>query len=100
VRTLFTFLTIAVAVCAQPAQSGSPPAALVPAALAPEALEQQAILGRITQGALRYQGEIPDFLCEESITRSEASAKTPDRWKQLDTLEEELGFVDGRNSAL
>jgi len=56
------------------------------------------MLARITQGALRYQGELPDFLCEERITRSEANAKTPDRWKQIDTLEEELGFVGGRET--
>jgi hypothetical protein len=56
------------------------------------------MLARITQGALRYQGEVPDFLCQERITRSEANAKTPERWKQLDTLEEELGFVGGHES--
>ena len=65
---------------------------------APSLAERQAILARITKGALRYQGEVPDFLCEEWITRSEASAKTPERWKQLDTLEEELGFVGGRET--
>jgi hypothetical protein len=83
-------LTIAAALCAQPA--------LAPVEPAPGPAEQQAMLARITQGALRYQGELPDFLCKESITRSEASAKTPDRWRQLDTLEEELGFVAGRES--
>jgi hypothetical protein len=54
------------------------------------------MLARIAQGALRYQGEVPDFLCRESITRSQASAKTPERWKQLDTLEEDVAFVAGR----
>ena len=54
------------------------------------------LLARIAKGALRYQGEVPDFLCQELITRSEANAKTPDRWTQRDTLEEELSFVGGR----
>jgi hypothetical protein len=65
---------------------------------APSVTDQQAMLARITKGALRYQGEVPDFLCEELITRSEANAKAPDRWKQLDTLEEELGFVGGQET--
>jgi hypothetical protein len=90
-RTLYAFLTITVAAWAQPL-------ALVPPATVPDATEQQAMLTRITKGALRYQGEIPDFLCAESITRSEANSKTPERWKQLDTLEEELSFVGGRET--
>jgi hypothetical protein len=92
-RRLYPFLTIAAALCAQ-----TPPAALAPAAPAPDAAEQKAILARITVGALRYQGEVPDFVCEELIDRSEASAKTPERWSRLDTLEEELGFVGGRET--
>jgi len=89
-RILCTFLTIAAA-CAQPV-------ALIPPAPVPDAAEQQAILARIAKGALRYQGEVPDFLCTESIARSEASAKTPERWKQIDTLEEQLTFVGGRET--
>jgi hypothetical protein len=87
-RTLCTFLAIAAA--AYPQAPPEPPA--------PGAAEQQAILARIKVGALRYQGEVPDFVCEELITRSEANAKTPERWKQLDTLDEELGFVGGREA--
>jgi hypothetical protein len=85
------FLAMAAAVCAQLA-----PSALAPVEPAPSASDQQVILARITKGALRYQGELPDFQCEELITRSEANAKAPDRWRVLDTLEEELGFVSGR----
>jgi hypothetical protein len=90
---LCAFLTIATALRAQ-----APPVTPAPDTPAPDANEQQAMLARITKGALRYQGEVPDFLCEESIARSQANAKTPDRWKQLDTLEEELGFVGGRET--
>jgi hypothetical protein len=89
-RRLYTFLTIAAAVLAQPA--------LAPVEPAPGPAEQQAMLARIASGALRYQGEVPDFLCEELITRSEANTKTPQRWNELDTLEEELGFVGGRET--
>jgi hypothetical protein len=82
-RTLCAFLTITAAACAQ---------------APPDATGQQAILARITKGALRYQGEVPDFLCTESIARSEANTKTPERWKQVDTLEEDLSFVGGRET--
>ncbi len=93
-RTLCTCLATAAALCAQ-----APPNAVAPAAApAPEAAEQQAILARIAKGALRDQGELPDFVCEEMIARSEAASKTPERWKQIDTLEEELGFVGGRET--
>jgi hypothetical protein len=76
----------------------APPTALTPAEPAPSVNEQHEMLARITKGALRYQGEVPDFLCEELITRSEATSKAPDRWKELDTLEEELGFVGGQET--
>src|SRR5271163_1380208 len=92
-KRLCAFLVIAAALCAQ-----TPPVTLVPESPAPDAADEQAILARIKTGALRYQGEVPDFLCEESITRSGAALKTPDRWKPIDTLEEELGFVGGRET--
>jgi hypothetical protein len=92
VRTLCAFLTMAAALCAQTA------VALAPAESTPSADEQQTMLVRITQVALRYQGEVPDFVCEEMIARSEANTKTPERWKPIDTLEEELGFVDGHET--
>lgn len=91
-RAACAFLTIAAAYAQAPPD---PPATEAPA---PGATEQQAILARIRIGALRYQGEVPDFLCTESIARSEANTKTPERWKQLDTLEEDLGFVGGRET--
>lgn len=72
--------------------------ALVPAAPVPDAAERQAMLARIARNALRYQGEVPDFLCTESITRSEANSKTPDRWKPIDTLEEDLSFIGGHET--
>ncbi|HEY1758991.1 MAG TPA: hypothetical protein VGG72_26700 [Bryobacteraceae bacterium] len=92
-RISCALLAAAAIVCAQAAS-----APLAPADPAPPASEQHEMLARITSGALRYQGEVPDFLCEELITRSEANTKAPDRWKELDTLEEELGFVGGKET--
>jgi hypothetical protein len=60
------------------------------------------MLALITGSALRYQDEVPDFTCTELITRSQASAprsaEQEVRWKQRDTLEEVLSFVDGREN--
>jgi hypothetical protein len=80
-----TILAIAAAVCA----CGQP---------APDAAERQAMLARISGAALRYQGEVPDFICEEAVARSQAASKTPDLWKPVDTLDEELSFVGGQET--
>jgi hypothetical protein len=70
----------------------------VPQAETPSPDDRKGMLAMITGSALRYQGEVPDFTCTELITRSEASSHAPTRWKQRDTIEEVLSFVDGHEN--
>jgi hypothetical protein len=93
-------LVIAGAVCAQ---SGvEPPAAATVALNAAPPSNPQGMLALITGSALRYQGEVPDFICTELIARNEASSKippgSPPHWKLRDKLEEVLSFVEGREN--
>ncbi len=104
-RIWLGFLTISAAVCAQsgvnsPAptpstQSDSPPIDRPPA-------NPKGILALITGSALRYQGEVPDFISTELIVRREASGKhapgTEVHWKVRDKLEEVLSFVEGKEN--
>jgi len=91
--------TAAVSVATVFAQSGLPIDASV--AAAPPA-DFKPMLARITGSAMRYEGEAPDFICTEMITRSEATAKNPPppaiHWKQRDTVEEQLSFVEGHET--
>jgi hypothetical protein len=99
-RIWFGILAIAGIVCAQ---SGlEPPAPAGRSLNAAPPANPQGVLALITGSALRYQGEVPDFVCTELTTRSEASAKippgSPPHWKLRDKLEEVLSFVEGREN--
>jgi hypothetical protein len=71
-------------------------AAVLSAQNPPSAAEQETILAQAAAHALRYDGQIPDFLCRMSIVREEASAGSPPKWKLKDKLEEQIGYVDRR----
>jgi len=49
----------------------------------------------VRQEALRYQRELPDFLCTQLTTRSVDATATGKHWKQRDTLEVEDVYISG-----
>lgn len=61
----------------------------------PSPNDQRVLLARVRQEALRYQRELPDFLCTQLTTRSVDETGTGKHWKQRDTLEVEDVYVSG-----
>ncbi len=65
---------------------------------APLTPPQQALLGRIVEYSRAYEQRMPDFVCTRVTRRSSAALGAPERWKPLDTSEEELTVVKGRET--
>lgn len=66
-----------------------------PTAPPPSASDQRVLLARVRQEALRYQRELPDFLCTQLTTREIDASGTGKHWKRRDTLEVEDVYVSG-----
>ena len=61
----------------------------------PDATQQQALLAKIQQSAMRFRGQLPDFICTKLTDRWEDGSGTGKRWKQRDSLEETVYFAQG-----
>jgi hypothetical protein len=77
----------------QPAPSGAQP--LPSTSAPPSANDQRVLLARVRQEALRYQRELPDFLCTQLTTRSIDATATGKHWKRRDTLQVEDVYISG-----
>jgi hypothetical protein len=79
--------------------SAQPPPADVPAApgapTPPSQNDQRILLTRVRQEALRYQRELPDFLCTQLTSRAIDATATGKHWKRRDTLEVEDVYISG-----
>jgi hypothetical protein len=76
--------------------SGAQPVPALPSGSAPPSPNNQRILlARVRQEALRYQRELPDFLCTQLTTRAVDDTGTGKHWKRRDTLEVEDVYVSG-----
>lgn len=72
---------------ASPAPQG-PPAPLNPS-------DQKLLLARVGREAIRYQRELPDFLCTQLTIRAVDDSGTGKHWKRRDSLEVEDVYVSG-----
>jgi hypothetical protein len=87
-------LTISVGAQSPPAAVASPSApAAAPAPLSPA--DQAALLARVRREALRYQRELPDFLCTQLTARSVDDSGTGKHWKKREMLEVEDVYIGG-----
>src|SRR5579871_189807 len=59
----------------------------------PTAREQALMLARVRREALRYQRELPDFICFQVTTRSVDETGTGQHWRKLDRFEVEDSYV-------
>jgi len=76
--------------------SSAQPVPALPSGPAPPSLnDQRILLARVRQEALRYQRELPDFLCTQLTTRAVDDTGSGKHWKRRDTLEVEDVYVSG-----
>ncbi len=78
---------IAVAACAQPSAI-------------PEPLSdpQRFAIEKIRQRGLQYVRELPNFVCTQVTVRNVGSSGATQKWKPLDTIEEDLNYFDHRET--
>jgi hypothetical protein len=86
---------VGVAAAVAAAQPSGVQPAPVPAAEAPNARDQRVLLGRVRLESLRYQRELPDFICDQLTTRSVDDSGTGKHWKQRDKLQVQDVYVAG-----
>jgi hypothetical protein len=72
-------------------ESSAPPSPQAP----PSQNDQRILLARVRLEALRYQRELPNFLCTQLTTRDIDSTATGKHWKRQDILEVEDVYVSG-----
>jgi hypothetical protein len=65
---------------------------------APLTPQQKALIDRVTEYAREYDRRTPDFVCTRVTRRSRAESGSAERWKLLDTSEEELTVAKGKES--
>jgi hypothetical protein len=63
---------------------------------APSQVEQAEILDLIRANAINYSNNLPNFLCTQVTRRTADPTGTGNRWKQLDTIQEQLSFFEHR----
>jgi hypothetical protein len=66
---------------------------------APDVGQQQAMLARIKQSAMRFEGQLPDFICTKLTARFEDSSGSGKKWKRRDELEETVFFAQNGRTA-
>src|SRR5712692_1415560 len=82
---------------ASTATLAAPPPAAPPAPIAtippPNSVEQKKILAEITQNALDYSRNLPNFICTQ-VTRRHGDPSGQENWRTLDTIQERLSYSD------
>lgn len=78
-RLVFLLFAIAAALRAQPD---------------PDAAEQKKIIADITANALEFIKHLPNFVCTQSTRRNIDPTGTSQHWKLVDTIVEQLVYVD------
>jgi hypothetical protein len=90
VAALKELITGSSSLSAPPPPDAAPAPVIVPA---PDAIEQKRILAEITQNALAYTENLPNFLCEE-VTRRHGDPTGQENWRLIDTVQERLTYFE------
>lgn len=61
----------------------------------PKRVENDPLIDQAAQAAFEFDGTLPNFLCDEIVTRSFSDDKPP-KWKKKDTVQVDLMYVDRR----
>ena len=61
----------------------------------PKTVTNDALIQKAVEASADYDSTLPNFICDEIVTRSMSNAKPP-KWKKEDVVEVELMYVDRR----
>ncbi len=80
---------LAAAAGAQTALDDTPP---------PAENEEKKILAQITENALKYGKDLPDFVCTKVTRQNVDPSGTGQQWKPTETVSEELSYINHKES--
>jgi hypothetical protein len=90
VAALKELITESSSLSAPPPPGAAPQPVIIPA---PDSIDQKRILAEITQNALTYTENLPNFLCEE-VTRRHGDPTGQENWRLIDTVQERLTYFE------
>jgi len=96
-RTLAALKELSAATIGLAAPAPPVPVAAPPTIPPPSAEDQRRILAEITRNALDYTKGLPNFITTQ-ITRRFVAPPATDRWQLEDTIQEQLSYVEGKES--
>jgi hypothetical protein len=65
---------------------------------APSDAEQKTILARVTEAALKYSRDLPDFVCNKLTRHSADATGSGQHWRLVDSADEELSYAGHKES--
>jgi hypothetical protein len=75
----------------------APPAAPKPTIPPPDSVEQAEVLHQIIENARNYAQTLPDYMCVQ-VTRRRVDNSGTENWRLMDTIQEQLSYVDHKES--
>jgi hypothetical protein len=94
-RTVAALKSLVTASAALPAAAPPAPSAPVVTIPPPSPAELKQILAELTQNALNYTKNLPNFICTQ-VTRRRADPTGSDDWRLMDTIQERLSYSDNK----
>jgi hypothetical protein len=80
-----------------PAPPPPPPPKPVVTIPPPDSIEQKRILAEITQNALNYSKNLPNFICTQ-VTRRNTDPSGMENWRLMDTIQEQLSYFEQKEN--
>jgi hypothetical protein len=63
----------------------------------PDSIEQKRILAEITENALNYSKNLPNFICTQ-VTRRNFDPSGMENWRLMDTIQEQLSYFEQKEN--
>jgi hypothetical protein len=80
-----------------PAPPPPPPPKPVVVIPPPDSIEQKRILAEITENALNYSKNLPNFICTQ-VTRRNVDPSGMENWQLMDTIQEQLSYFEQKEN--
>ncbi len=80
-----------------PAAPPPAPVAAAPTIPPPDSVEQAEVLHQIIENARNYSKTLPDYMCIQTTRRRVDPTRT-ENWRMMDTIQEQLSYVDHKES--
>lgn len=96
-RTVAALRELSESSSALPEAPPPPPVAPRPTIPPPDSVEQAEILHEIIENARNYAKTLPDYMCLQ-VTRRRFDPSKTENWRMLDTIQEQLSYVDHKES--